>query len=123
MAPKKKVEVVQEEKSVEGTPVKKARASKAKPETSPSPAAEDGAASPVMTKKEKAAIAAEKNGAHVRDIVTPKNLDSNHKFLKIISWNVNGFKALVANNLHVLTNLIANHKPDILCLQVASCYY
>ena len=117
MPPKKKIEPSQDEKSNEGSPVKKARApSKA----NATEATEDGEAAPVLTKKEKAAISAEKNGAHIRDIVVPKPLDGNHKFLKIISWNVNGFKALHANNLHVLTNLVANHKPDILCLQVIS---
>jgi hypothetical protein len=38
--------------------------------------------------------------------------------LKLMSWNVNGLKSLKTTNMSVLTNLIAKHQPDVLCLQV-----
>ena len=38
-------------------------------------------------------------------------------FLKVISWNVNGFKALIAKNKQVLLDLVAKYQPHILFLQ------
>jgi len=52
-----------------------------------------------------------------RDKVEPYPLKDGNDYLRIISWNVNGLKALVSNNLSTLHNLIEKHQPDILCLQ------
>jgi hypothetical protein len=57
---------------------------------------------------------------HVRDTICPLSTEAfvaTMKNLKIISWNVNGLKALVSSKLYILESLIANHNPDILCLQ------
>jgi exodeoxyribonuclease-3 len=52
-----------------------------------------------------------------RDRIDPIPLVDGQKYLRVISWNVNGLKALVTNNLSVLQNLVNKHQPDILCLQ------
>jgi hypothetical protein len=57
------------------------------------------------------------NNAHVRDIVVPQSLSGHTSSLKIISWNVNGLKALVSTKKEILDRLILTHQPDILCLQ------
>jgi exodeoxyribonuclease-3 len=54
---------------------------------------------------------------HVRDEIIPLPVPENLNTLKIISWNVNGLKALVSSKLDTLAKLIATQKPDILCLQ------
>lgn len=57
--------------------------------------------------------------SHVRDEVLPRDfptLESKY-FLKIISWNVNGLRALKTKNLDILERLITQHQPDIFCLQ------
>lgn len=57
------------------------------------------------------------SGPHPRDLLEPITLHAEHKYAKILTWNVNGFKALVTSKLPVLMNLIAKHSPDIICLQ------
>lgn len=54
-----------------------------------------------------------------RETVVPLPLDGPGKNLKIISWNVNGLKALVSTKLQVLTSLVGTHSPDIICFQVS----
>ena len=54
---------------------------------------------------------------HIRDIINKYKVSPDRPSLKIISWNVNGLKALISNNKLTLDNLIAQHKPDVLCLQ------
>lgn len=63
-------------------------------------------------------IAAPVTDAKVREVVVPRPYVAGDKYLKIISWNVNGLRSLVTTNKTVLLRLIANHKPDILCFQV-----
>lgn len=65
-----------------------------------------------------APIAAPLTDVKVRDVVAPRPFVAGDKYLKIISWNVNGLRSLVTTNKTVLLRLIANHKPDILCFQV-----
>lgn len=61
------------------------------------------------------------NNNYVRQCVLPKALfisnDHNIKYLKIITWNVNGFTSLYNKNLNKLLNLFKLYQPDILCLQ------
>ena len=45
-------------------------------------------------------------------------LPTGAKNLKIMSWNVNGLKALVTTKKTTLQTLIDNRQPDVLCLQV-----
>lgn len=63
-------------------------------------------------------IAAPVTDTKVREVILPKPCSAGDKYLKIISWNVNGLRSLVTTNKTVLLKLIANHKPDILCFQV-----
>jgi|GEM_PF-100716 len=51
-----------------------------------------------------------------RDII-PRKDTSLEDSLKIISWNVNGFRALIKNKKEELESLVATEQPDILCLQ------
>lgn len=37
--------------------------------------------------------------------------------VKIISWNVNGLRAVVKNNPKIFNELVAKYNPDIICLQ------
>ena len=60
--------------------------------------------------------------SHIRDEVVPIPLPAKRNYLKIITWNVNGLNSLVSSKLSVLTNLIANHDPDVLCFQVTASY-
>ena len=53
-----------------------------------------------------------------RDEIIPKPLPEHGKYLKIMSWNVNGLNSLVSSKLSTLKNLISNHSPDVLCFQV-----
>lgn len=39
------------------------------------------------------------------------------KVLNILSWNVNGLRAVIAKSKHILFNLVQKHQPDVLCLQ------
>jgi hypothetical protein len=55
--------------------------------------------------------------AHIRDIIKPLPIESNTKIVKIISWNVNGFRALMSSDKKALEHLVQLHSPDILCLQ------
>jgi len=59
--------------------------------------------------------------AHIRDEIIPLSIpatiDASCKFIKVISWNVNGLNALVKSKLNFLTDLVSKHKPDLLCLQ------
>jgi hypothetical protein len=55
--------------------------------------------------------------AHSRDLIEPRPLNVDHKYAKIMTWNVNGFKALASNKLTMFINLVDKHQPDIICLQ------
>lgn len=61
------------------------------------------------------------NNNYIRQCILPKPLlishDHNNKYLKIITWNVNGFTSLYNKNLNKLLNLFNVYQPDILCLQ------
>jgi hypothetical protein len=54
---------------------------------------------------------------HVRDLAKPLPIVPNTKIVKIISWNVNGFRALMSSDKKALNHLVQLHSPDILCLQ------
>lgn len=69
---------------------------------------------------EKANISVPVADVKVRELITPRPYVAGDKYLKIISWNVNGLRSLVTTNKTILLKLIANHKPDILCFQVLS---
>ena len=56
--------------------------------------------------------------SHIRDRVLPAELNHHEKYLKIITWNVNGLRAVLNSKKDVLLNLVAKHQPDVLCLQV-----
>jgi hypothetical protein len=53
-----------------------------------------------------------------RELLVPRPLDSVQKHIKIISWNVNGLKALVTGKKETLLSLVEKHQPDIMCFQV-----
>jgi hypothetical protein len=55
--------------------------------------------------------------SHLRDPLMLFPIIPSRPALKLMSWNVNGLKALVSNNKSILDALINNHKPDFLCLQ------
>ncbi len=58
---------------------------------------------------------------HIRDPVPPyiiPTTDARNDYVKIISWNVNGFRALLRNQRGMLDQMIQRHEPDIICLQV-----
>ena len=65
------------------------------------------------------------NNNYIRHNILPKPLlllqsHDHHdsiKYLKIITWNVNGFTSLYNKNLNKLLNLFNIYQPDILCLQ------
>lgn len=70
------------------------------------------------TKKKTSAETLAARESHIRDMLQlqpPLPADSS---ISIITWNVNGLKALVKSKQMVMDQLIDNHKPDILCLQV-----
>ena len=71
----------------------------------------------ILKKKDIKDVNYDDNNNYIRYSIQPKPLHQHHKYLKIITWNVNGFTALVNKNLKVLTNLIDNYQPDIICLQ------
>jgi hypothetical protein len=52
-----------------------------------------------------------------RDPILLQAIPDGTKTFKIISWNVNGFKALSTNKLNVLHDLVRKHEPDMLFLQ------
>lgn len=54
---------------------------------------------------------------HVREEVNEHALHPDHRYLKVLSWNINGLRAVVSKSLHVVHNLVAAHNPDILLLQ------
>ena len=54
---------------------------------------------------------------HIRDSIQPVPLDSSQRYLKIISWNVNGLKAVISGKKEIFDRLVSRHNPDILCLQ------
>ena len=61
----------------------------------------------------------EVNNSHItREVLQRVPIGADGKYLKIMSWNVNGLRALVTSKMSVLLSLIKNHDPDILCLQV-----
>jgi hypothetical protein len=53
-----------------------------------------------------------------RELLVPRPLDGVQKHIKIISWNVNGLKALVTGKKETLLSLVEKHQPDIMCFQV-----
>jgi len=58
------------------------------------------------------------DASHVtREVLTEVPLADGQTYLKIMSWNVNGLRALVAKQKSVLIALVEKHKPDILCFQ------
>lgn len=73
----------------------------------------DEVASPVTT----STIATNEKGPHPRDDIQPILLPTGKNYLKIINWNVNGFKSMATTNLSKFLNLVSNHNPDIICLQ------
>lgn len=60
--------------------------------------------------------AANDKAPHIRDSVNPLTL-SDGNYLKIMSWNVNGLKAVVTTKKEIFDRLVERHQPDILCLQ------
>lgn len=52
-----------------------------------------------------------------RDAITPRPLDSDARYLKIISWNVAGLRGTLKNSPTILQDLVNRHRPDALCLQ------
>lgn len=58
-----------------------------------------------------------KGPAHPRQQLLSPNLPNTHQYLRIMTWNVNGFKALASTKLKILTDLVEKHSPDLLCLQ------
>jgi hypothetical protein len=57
---------------------------------------------------------------HIRDPLPPYIIptsDDRNDYIKIISWNVNGFRALLRNQRGMLDQMITRHEPDIICLQ------
>eukprot|EP01031_Cornospumella_fuschlensis_P025654 gene25654-30985_t len=73
----------------------------------------DVSASPTKSKKDTLS----ERSPHPRDLVTPHPLHPEHQHVKIMTWNVNGLKALVTSKLHILTNMVQKHAPDVICLQ------
>lgn len=58
------------------------------------------------------------DASHIsREVLTEVPLTDGQSYLKIMSWNVNGLRALATKQKSVLLALIDKHKPDILCLQ------
>lgn len=53
-----------------------------------------------------------------REVLSEVPLVNGQSYLKIMSWNVNGLRALATKQKDVLLNLVEKHHPDILCLQV-----
>jgi hypothetical protein len=53
-----------------------------------------------------------------REVLIPRPLECTQKHVKIVSWNVNGLKALVTGKRETLLSLVEKHQPDILCFQV-----
>ncbi|RYG68512.1 hypothetical protein EON64_04985 [archaeon] len=54
---------------------------------------------------------------HVREEINAYPLHPDHRYLKILSWNINGLRAVVSKSLHVLHNLVTTHHPDVILLQ------
>lgn len=68
--------------------------------------------------KKKQFYSKETHSAHVRDLIVPRPFSQgDSRFLKIISWNVAGLRAVVSKNMNILTELVRRHDPDILCIQ------
>lgn len=61
----------------------------------------------------------------LREEILPVPLVEGQQYLKIMSWNVNGLKALVTTKKAILLALVESRQPDVLCLQVkrSSCTY
>jgi hypothetical protein len=56
----------------------------------------------------------------IREPITPKDLDTANRYIKIMSWNVSSLKSLATTNKSKLRELIRNQTPDILLLQARS---
>lgn len=54
---------------------------------------------------------------YVRDEVIPRPVPEGSETIKIMSWNVNGLRAVTSKNLLILEKLVEKHQPDILCFQ------
>lgn len=54
---------------------------------------------------------------HVRDIITPKPWDNEHKYCKLMSWNVAGLRGILNKNATILQDLVDKHDPDVFTLQ------
>lgn len=54
-----------------------------------------------------------------KDATCPQTLDSNVDYATIITWNVNGLRALLNKevNLKILTDFVAKENPSVLCIQ------
>ena len=54
-----------------------------------------------------------------RDPIGNKPIINNDKYLKIISFNVAGLRAMIKNKSDVFAHFIQTESPDFLCLQVS----
>lgn len=64
-----------------------------------------------------------KAAVYPRVQLEPKKLVNRLSYLKIITWNVNGFKALASKNVDTLHKLVLDNDPDMLFLQVFRSIY
>ncbi|RYY85421.1 hypothetical protein EON63_07440 [archaeon] len=77
---------------------------------------EDSAPIPASPTKSKKDTLSERS-PHPRDLIIPRPLHPDHQYIKILTWNVNGLKALVTSKLHILSSMVHTHAPDVICLQ------
>ena len=54
-----------------------------------------------------------------RDPIGNKPIINNDKYLKIISFNVAGLRAMIKNKSDIFVHFIQTESPDFLCLQVS----
>jgi hypothetical protein len=54
-----------------------------------------------------------------RQVLVPRSMAGSN-CLKLISWNVNGFRSIATTNKGKLLALVNKHRPDVLILQVGS---
>jgi len=71
-----------------------------------------------VVKKAKA-VKIDKDHVFERDVIPRREMvaQDGYEFFKVLSWNVNGLRALVKNKKDILEKLIKEEKPDVLCLQ------
>ncbi len=55
------------------------------------------------------------DNVHIRDAISefPRE-PAGGKYLKLLSWNINGLRALATKNIHVLQHLVSTLQPDII---------